>query len=51
AVVGAALLALGVSALPASGADDVIEPLSSVHDLLAARQQRLVEYVQHSHQQ
>jgi len=51
AVVGAALLALGVSALPASGADDVIEPLSSVHDLLALRQQRLVEYVQHGHQQ
>ena len=51
AVVGAALLALGVSALPASGADDVIEPLSSVHELLAARQQRLVEYVQQGYEQ
>ena len=51
AVVGAALLALGVSASPASGADGVIEPLSSAHELLAARQQRLVEYVQHGYQQ
>mgnify|MGYP007000082346 CR=1 len=44
-------LALGVSALPASGADDVIEPLSSAHELLAVRQQRLMEYVQHGHEQ
>jgi sugar (pentulose or hexulose) kinase len=51
AVVGAAFLALGVSASPVSGADDLIEPLSSAHELLAARRQRLVEYVQHGHQQ
>ena len=50
-MVGAAFLALGVSALPASGADDVIEPLSSVHEFLAARQQRLVEYVQQGYEQ
>jgi len=34
-----------------SGAEDVIEPLSSAHEVLAARQERLVEYVQHGHQQ
>jgi hypothetical protein len=50
-VVGAAFLALGVTAPPASGADDVIAPQNSAHELLAARQQRLVEYVQQSHEQ